>query len=285
MPIRVKPVEHRKRSTQGTDDSLQDGKFPRKIRPLVTLLSSPVHLASLPNSDPRLRVLVADSVAMSCRLLADALQRSKRYQAEAVVTSKEVVAALQANAYDVILISASFPDEPVGGFQLMRQIQEIRPGVSLVVLLDAMDRNLVVEGFRAGARGVFCRSDSFQALCKCIQCVFEGQVWAGSLELQFLLDALVQPGMVDAPGATNSRPLSKREQEIARLVAEGLSNRQISERLGLSEHTIKNYLFRVFEKLGVGTRVELALYALNRRQGRQSGPTGVPPRPPDFQLG
>jgi DNA-binding NarL/FixJ family response regulator len=220
---------------------------------------------------------------MSCRLLADALQRSKRYQADAVVTSKEALAALQVTSYDVILISASFPDEPLGGFQLMRQILESRPNVNLIVLLDAMDRNLVVEGFRAGARGVFCRSDSFQALCKCIHCVHEGQVWAGSLELHFLLDALVQPGMMETPGTSNSRPLSKREEEIARLVAEGLSNRQISERLGLSEHTIKNYLFRVFEKLGVGTRVELALYALNRRPGR-SGPTSVPPRPTDFQM-
>jgi DNA-binding NarL/FixJ family response regulator len=62
----------------------------------------------------------------------------------------------------------------------------------------------------------------------------------------------------------NSRPLSKREEEISRLVAEGLSNRQISQRLELSEHTIKNYLFRIFEKLGVATRVELALYAVRR---------------------
>ena len=222
---------------------------------------------------------------MSCRLLAEALQRSKRYQAEAVVNSQEAISALESTAYDVVLVSASSSEEPLGGIRLMRQIQELRPGVSLVVLLDVMDRSLVVEAFRAGARGVFCRADSFQALCKCIQCVHEGQVWAGSIELQFVLDALVQPGLVDAHGASNSRPLSKREEEIARLVAEGLSNRQISERLGLSEHTIKNYLFRVFEKLGVGTRVELALYALNRRPGRHSGPTGVPPRPPNLQLG
>ncbi len=212
---------------------------------------------------------------MSCRLLADALQRSKRYQAEAVITSQEVLEALQGSSYHVVLVSASFPEQPVGGFRLVRQIQELHPSLSIVVLLDAMDRSLVVEAFRAGARGVFCRSDSFQALCKCIQCVHEGQVWAGSNELQFVLDALVQPGLTDSPGSANSRPLSKREEEIARLVAEGLSNRQISDRLGLSEHTIKNYLFRVFEKLGVATRVELALYALNRRQGRRSGPESV----------
>lgn len=230
-------------------------------------------------------MLVADSAAMSCRLLADALQRSKRYQAEPVVTAKEVIAALETSSYHLVLISASFPEEPLGGFRLIRQIRELHSGLSVVVLLDAMDRNLVVEAFRTGARGVFCRSDSFQALCKCIQCVHEGQVWASSTELQFVLDALVQPGLMETHTNANSRPLSKREEEIARLVAEGLSNRQISDRLGLSEHTIKNYLFRVFEKLGVGTRVELALYAINRRQGRHAGPERVPPRPPDVQFG
>jgi DNA-binding NarL/FixJ family response regulator len=74
-----------------------------------------------------------------------------------------------------------------------------------------------------------------------------------------------------------SRPLSKREEEIALLVAEGLSNRQISQRLTLSEHTVKNYLFRVFEKIGVSTRVELALYALNRRQVRRTHPPAIKP--------
>ena len=222
---------------------------------------------------------------MSCRLLADALQRSKRYQAAAAVSSKEALTALQSNSYQVVLVSSTFPEGSLGGFQLIRQIHDSHPNLSVIVLLDAMDRNLVVESFRTGARGVFCRSDSFQALCKCIQCVHEGQVWASANELQFVLDALVQPGLMEAQTNPNSRPLSKREEEIARLVAEGLSNRQISDRLGLSEHTIKNYLFRVFEKLGVETRVELALYAINRRQGRHTGPERVPPRSPGAQFG
>lgn len=221
---------------------------------------------------------------MSCHLLADALQRNKRYHADPVTSSKEVLDALRSNAYHLVLVSANFPESPLGGFRLVRHIQELCPGLSIVVLLDTLDRNLVVEAFRAGARGIFCRSDSFLALCKCLQCVHEGQVWASSQELQFVLEALVQPGLSDKPDAAHSRPLSKREEEIARLVAEGLSNRQISDRLGLSEHTIKNYLFRVFEKLGVATRVELALYALNRRPGRHRGPEPLPSRPPDFEL-
>jgi DNA-binding NarL/FixJ family response regulator len=222
---------------------------------------------------------------MSCRLLADALQRGRRYHADAAVTAQEALDALRSASYHLVLIGTNFPEQPLGGFRLIRHIQELSPGISMVVLLDALDRNVVIEAFRCGARGIFCRSDSFQALCKCIQCVHEGQVWASSQELQFVLEALVQPGLMDKPDAAHARPLSKREEEIARLVAEGLSNRQISDRLGLSEHTIKNYLFRVFEKLGVGTRVELALYALNRRPGQHRGSRNVHSRPPDFELG
>jgi len=234
-------------------------------------------LSSLPNPDPRIRVLVADAVAMSCRLLADALQRSRRFEADAAVTSNQVLEFLSHKSYGVLLIGTSFGHDANEGFRFLREVQEIQPGIATVVLLDSTDRAQVVEAFRSGAQGIFCRADSFQSLCKCIQCVRDGQVWANSAELQFVLDALVDPEPKESQSLANSRPLSKREEEIARLVAEGLSNRQISQRLGLSEHTIKNYLFRIFEKLGVATRVELALYAV--RRGLRPAMKNAPPAP------
>jgi DNA-binding NarL/FixJ family response regulator len=209
-------------------------------------------------------VLVADSVVMSCQLLVDALVRSNRFEAEAAATPEGVIQALERARFDVVLISTSFSHDAFEGLGLVDEVRNLGRGVNIVVLLDTLERHLVVEAFRCGARGVFCRSGSFQALCKCIRCVHEGQVWASSAELLFLLEALVDPMPIETRGLPNSRPLSKREEEIAHMVAEGFSNRQISERLVLSEHTIKNYLFRVFEKLGVSTRVELTLYTLKR---------------------
>jgi len=217
---------------------------------------------------------------MSCRLLADALQRSRRFEADAAVTTDEVLQSLGRKQYTVLLISTSFGVDANDGFRIVREIQEFQPELAIVVLLDSPERNQVVEAFRSGAKGVFCRADSFQSLCKCIQCVREGQVWANSLELQFVLDALVEPEPMENRNLINSRPLSKREEEIARLVAEGLSNRQISQRLELSEHTIKNYLFRIFEKLGVATRVELALYAVRRRLRPTYPPAAKTPAQP-----
>jgi DNA-binding NarL/FixJ family response regulator len=221
-------------------------------------------LESVTNPYVRTRVLVADAVAMSCQLLVDALQLSQRYDAVAATTPEDVVLALDRARFDVVLISPSFSPSALEGLRFMGEVRELHRELSIVALLDTMERNLVVEAFRCGAHGVFFRSDSFQALCKCILCVHAGQVWATSAELGFVLEALVDPLASQTRGLPSLRQLSKREEEIALMVAEGFSNRQISERLDLSEHTIKNYLFRVFEKLGVSTRVELTLYALKR---------------------
>jgi len=212
---------------------------------------------------------------MSCQLLAEALSRSRRYHAVPAPNLGEALQLLDSAPFDVILIGTSASQDPLESLRLVRGIRGSYPEANIVVLLDTLERNLVVEAFRSGARGVFCRSESFEALCKCILCVREGQVWAGSAELQFVLEALIKPLPIESNGLPGSYRLSKREEEIARLVAEGCSNREISQRLDLSEHTIKNYLFRVYEKLGVSTRVELALYALKCGNLQRSKPKAV----------
>jgi DNA-binding NarL/FixJ family response regulator len=73
--------------------------------------------------------------------------------------------------------------------------------------------------------------------------------------------------------AKGSHLLTKRELSVVQLVAEGLSNRDISHELHLSEHTVRNYLFRIFNKVGVSTRLELAIYAINQRDTSQSPPS------------
>jgi DNA-binding NarL/FixJ family response regulator len=206
---------------------------------------------------------------MSCHLVADALCQG-RYRALAAATPKRAIQLLGRVRFDVVLIGMGLSEGSPTVVRLIRQVQSLQPSLSIIVLLDAMDRASIVEAFRSGARGVFFRSESFETLCKCIRCVHEGQVWASSAELQLVLDELVER-KAKVSRLPAARPLSKREEQITLLVAEGYSNRQISEKLDLSEHTIKNYLFRVFEKLGVSTRVGLTLYAL-----RQSGPPLAP---------
>jgi DNA-binding NarL/FixJ family response regulator len=108
-------------------------------------------------------------------------------------------------------------------------------------------------------------------LPKCIECVHSGQVWANSSELHFLLEALSKPSLAHFRHFGDS-PLSARETDVVRCVAEGMTNREIARRLKLTEHTVKNYLFRIFDKLGVSSRVEVVLYALGSGESR-----GAPP--------
>lgn len=124
---------------------------------------------------------------------------------------------------------------------------------------------MVVNAFRSGAKGVFSRTQSdIRLLAKCIRRVMEGQVWVDSRQMQHLLDALTGNGNGKSGAARTPPKLTRREESVVRLVVHGMVNREIANQLGLSEHTIKNYLFRIFDKLGVSNRVELALYAVAR---------------------
>jgi DNA-binding NarL/FixJ family response regulator len=161
----------------------------------------------------------------------------------------------------VVLLSSVLQDSPTLGFQVARHLRTAHPKIRTIMLLDVSSRDLVVEAFRAGARGVFSRTESLNNLAKCIHSTHAGQVWANSTELGYLLDALSEAMPVRWGDSASFPLLSKREQDVVRSVADGLSNREIAKRLNLTEHTVKNYLFRIFDKLGVSSRVEVVLYA------------------------
>jgi two-component system nitrate/nitrite response regulator NarL len=221
------------------------------------------HSITLPETLQPIRVLAADSTRMNSQLLANALTRDKRFfLLESEPTAAAIVAVCDAEEPDVVLLSPKLEGSPTLGFQVARQLAAAHPQTCIIILLDAPERGSVVEAFRTGARGVFCRTESLKSLPKCIRCVHSGQVWADSSELRYLLDALSQAMSTRLVG-TAGASLSKREQDVVHCVADGLSNRETAHRLNLTEHTVKNYLFRIFDKLGVSSRVEVVLYAFN----------------------
>jgi two-component system nitrate/nitrite response regulator NarL len=217
-------------------------------------------ITALPNQD-RIHVLAADSTSMSTQLLVDALARDSQLQMiESPSNSTAILNLIKRDRPQIAVISARL-GETTGAFDLVREIRVQSSSTRVVVLLDASERTSVIEAFRAGAQGVFCRTEPFRLLSKCIQCVHQGQVWASATEFQFVIDALAKPPLADFH-ANGGSLLSAREIDVVRCVAEGLTNREIALRLKLTEHTVKNYLFRIFDKLGVSSRVEVVLYAL-----------------------
>ncbi len=108
-------------------------------------------------------------------------------------------------------------------------------------------------------------------LVNCIERVSRGEIWASHNHSEFLLEALRSAPSCEGIGAAKIDLLSHREMQVAECAAQGQSNKQIADRLGLSEHTIKNYLFRVFEKLGVSNRFELLFLLFKECNGPVGG--------------
>jgi DNA-binding NarL/FixJ family response regulator len=233
----------------------------------------------------RIRVLAADSTSMSSQLLVEALSRDKRFEmVECVSTLSDVLNTVRRSRPHVAVIGSRLADANSSGFDLARELRTASPTTRIIMLLDSSERAPVIEAFLAGARGVFSRTDSLKALAKCIHSVHNGQVWASSRELQFVLEALCEPAPMRLLNGKGTSMLSAREMDVVQSVAEGLTNREIAKRLGLTEHTVKNYLFRIFDKLGVSSRVEVVLYALGNAGSNRVAEVDGAGRPPRKEM-
>jgi DNA-binding NarL/FixJ family response regulator len=206
-------------------------------------------------------IVVADASRIGCQLLADTIRSHDDFRVVGSATTRsEVISDISKLQPDIAVISSRLQDGALTGLQVLRELRTLQTSPRVIMLLDDDQSELVIDSFLNGARGIFCRTEMPPQLRKCIHCVYTGQIWANNAKLERIVNAVMR---VPAPMLAKVVALSKREEEIARLVASGFSNCEIAQRLSLSRHTVKNYLFRVYEKLGISTRIELVLYILN----------------------
>ena len=218
-----------------------------------------------PINGQKATILVADATRMDCQLVSDAIQRHGHFQVIGHVTSSTGVISAVRNAQpDVVVISARLQDGASAGLWALQGLRALHARSRIVMLLDKDERQMVVEAFLNGTRGVFSRIGSSGDLRKCIRKIHDGELWISNSQIEYLVDALVQAPGLRLRKASDENALSKRELEIAQLVATGLSNIEVSDKLGISRHTVKNYLFRIFEKLGISTRIELVMFILSQ---------------------
>ena len=217
-----------------------------------------------------IRVLVAASSQMQLQLLTSALRRRSEFQVTSCSLDPELILqTAESCSAEVMLLDTNAQSSGWQDMTLLRRLHIAFPAAAKVLLLESIDREIVVNAFRSGARGLFCFAVSpFGALCKCIQVVHRGQIWATAQQVDYLLDLVSQVPSLRVVNANGIPLVTPREEQVVALVAEGLSNREVAQELGLSEHTVKKYLFRIFDKLGISTRVELVLYAVNHGDHR-----------------
>jgi two-component system, NarL family, nitrate/nitrite response regulator NarL len=217
---------------------------------------------------PPINVLVADESRMGCQLVASAFAQSA-YPIKAIalaVDSRGVLSAVKESQPDVAVIGASLKDGASAGLKAARELRVSGSKTKVIILIDATRGDKIYETLQAGAHGIMSKDDPFEKLCKCIDVVRRGQVWINSNQMLDLIDYLVKAAPASVASVANSNVLTKREEGVVRLVAEGMTNRAISLQLKLSENTVRNYLFRIFNKLGTSSRLELALYETHRRR-------------------
>ncbi|MGH9512786.1 MAG: LuxR C-terminal-related transcriptional regulator [Terriglobales bacterium] len=221
-----------------------------------------------------IKVMVADGTRIHTELLVNALRCNRALEVFCPAPeSTDLAGRAVHHKVDVVVIASRLAEEPLGGVEVLRKIRTLRPQVRGVILLDCSKPEIILGAFRAGARGLFTRDAPLEALSECVLRVHAGEVWANVEHMAIALDALTASPVLRNADSNGLSLLSKRELDVVFSLAEGLSNREIAARLGLSQHTVKNYLFRVFDKLGVSSRIELLFLTLNHSMAKNSVPS------------
>jgi len=209
-----------------------------------------------------IRVIVADTQAIFRAGLRKifALEDDIRVVGQAE-TLAQTLAAAKKFAADILIFEAALSSNPVDAVaDLLRQA----PQVKLVVVLHEANEELTLELFRRGAHGIVSREVEPETLVDCLRKVSHGEPWLDSQGVNWVLSAFRTQGNRPAGGRPKVQ-LTPKESLIVSCVTQGMKNKEIAVRVGTTEQVVKNYLRKVYDKLGVADRLELALFCLHNR--------------------
>lgn len=179
---------------------------------------------------------------------------------------REVISALDQFDPDILLLDLRMPG--MDGLATLQKVQSARNRTRIIVLTASEDRNEYVQAVKLGTSGIVLKQTATDLLIKSIRKVHSGEIWLDSNTTAAVMHQFAagpEPGHASPAGRDRERsPLSQREREIVALVAQGYKNKEMAERMFISEQTVKNHLHNIFDKLGVSDRLELALYAIHR---------------------
>jgi len=222
-----------------------------------------------PMTKSKIRIVVADDHPIFrdglCKLLA--LEEDFEVVAQAQ-DGRQVLEVLQQQEPDILLLDLKMPG--LDGLATLQRLQAARNKTRVIVLTASDDKNEFVQAMKLGTSGIVLKQTATELLIKSIRKVHAGEIWLDSHTTAAVIRTFVAaeeaPAPQAMPQASRERersPLSQREREIVALVAQGFKNKEMAEKMFISEQTVKNHLHNIFDKLGVSDRLELALYAIH----------------------
>jgi DNA-binding NarL/FixJ family response regulator len=213
-------------------------------------------------SKQQIRILVADDHA----IFREGLHKLLEGEEELAIVGEasngnDCIKLLGKLKPDILLLDLRMPDKD--GLAVLEEVNFDSLPTRVIVLTAAEDDRDVVRAMRLGARGIVLKQSATDLLVKSIFKVYGGEIW---LDNHMTAEVMKAFSKSSDSGPRREKPLlSDREKEIVQLVAQGYRNKEIGEKLFISEQTVKNHLHNIFDKLGVSDRLELALYAIHHR--------------------
>jgi two-component system nitrate/nitrite response regulator NarL len=214
-----------------------------------------------------IRVLIADAQPIVLEGLRCVLGRAGSI--ELVGDSADATDALEKIMRldpDIVLLDFKLPG--ADGLALLRSIQTRAPRAKTILFASGERKDEFVEAMKLGCRGILLKDGPIALIEKSIHRVHAGEVWLDSSTMAAVVQQFASPAEFPAAHANGKPPreraqLSQREREIIVLIAQGYKNKEIAEKMFITEQTVKNHLHNIFDKLNVSDRLELALYAIH----------------------
>ena len=221
-----------------------------------------------PIPDKPIRILIADDHP----IFRDGLKRLLAAEKDFEVVGEaghgnEVLPAVERHSPDILLLDLKLPG--THGLAILQKMQAAQSTTKVIVLTASEDKSEFVQAMKLGTSGIVLKQSATELLFKSIRKVFAGEIWLDARTTAAVIRQFASGEELPAvPGNGRTRerlPLSQREREIVTLVAQGFKNKEMAEKMFISEQTVKNHLHNIFDKLGVSDRLELALYAIHRK--------------------
>jgi len=215
-----------------------------------------------PITAEKIRIAIADDHT----IFRDGLRRLLTLEQDFEIVAEaqdgtEVMDIIEQKQPDILLLDLKMPG--LDGLSLLQRIQTQKIKTKIIVLTASDDEGEYVQAMRYGTSGIVLKQTATELLLKSIRKVYEGEIWLDSKTTAAVMRQFASPSD-PGPRERDKPRLSNREREIVALVAQGFKNKEIAERMFISEQTVKNHLHNIFDKLGVSDRLELALYAIHR---------------------